>query len=302
MHNLTHWRLLVAIADSASITRAAEHMGITQSGASQALSQLESHLGLPLFARARQQLSLTAFGEEVLAHARRMLQELDAIRALAANNLGLGSGRIRLGSFPSVIAHVLPDLLHSFAQRYPGIEVVAVEGTDEEVLDWLAQGTVDLGVVLNPKRTQHALILGRDQWRVLLSHSHPLARRALAQGVALKEMVDLPFILATGGCSVHAQSLMQQAGLELNNIRLSVKDWTSASVLVREGLGVAILPESTLPADMQQLRALPLAPVIQRKFALVRSQAAAQSSVVQAFWQHIASRLPPLSSLNPPPT
>lgn len=294
MHNLMHWRLFAAIADTGSMTRAAEHAGISQSGASQAISQLERQLGLPLFARSRQQLSLTDFGEEVLIHARGMLQQLDAIRCLTDNSLGLNRGRIRLGSFPSVISSLLPGLLHSFAQRHPAIEVVTLEGTDEEVLDWLNQGAIDLGVVLNPASTQSPLTLGCDQWMVLLPNSHSLARRPLAQGVALEELVDLPFILATGGCSVHAQSLMQQAGLTLNDIRLTVKDWTSASVLVREGLGVAMLPESTLPTEMQQLRALPLRPNIQRQFALVRPPNAQPSAVVQAFWQHIGRRLPAL--------
>ena len=83
-----------------------------------------------------------------------MLASLEAIHGLADEQEGLGSGRIRLGSFPSVISNQLPPLLTTFRQRHPGIEVVALEGTDEEVEAWLASGAIDLGVVLNPTETR----------------------------------------------------------------------------------------------------------------------------------------------------
>ncbi|MHA7915561.1 LysR family transcriptional regulator, partial [Alloalcanivorax xenomutans] len=62
MMNLSHWRLMVAVADSGNITRAAEQAGMTQSAASQAITRLESTLGLTLFARSRQQVRVTALG------------------------------------------------------------------------------------------------------------------------------------------------------------------------------------------------------------------------------------------------
>src|ERR1700754_3707188 len=164
MMNLLHWRLLVAVADAGNISRAAGQVGITQSGASQAIAQLESTLGIQVFTRERRHIGVTALGEQVIDHARAMLARLDAIRALADESQGLSRGRIRLGSFPSVISTVLPALLRTFQQRHPGIELVALEGTDEEVEDWLASGAVDLGVVLNPAPDRADVILGRDAW------------------------------------------------------------------------------------------------------------------------------------------
>ena len=82
MMNLSHWRLLVAVADLRNISRAAQQVGLSQSGASQAIAQIEASLGAPLFVRERREMTLTALGEQVLQHARGMLVELDAIRAL----------------------------------------------------------------------------------------------------------------------------------------------------------------------------------------------------------------------------
>ncbi|WP_194932780.1 LysR family transcriptional regulator [Pseudomonas aeruginosa] len=282
MMNLLHWRLLVAVADAGNISRGAERVGITQSGASQAIAQLESTLGFPVFARERRHIGVTALGDQVIAHARVMLERLDAIRTLADDSRGLSSGRIRLASFPSVISTLLPGLLRDFQRRHPGIELVALEGTDEEVEDWLAAGTVELGVVLNPAPGRAAAILGRDAWVAVLPGNHPLGRRASESGVTLEELADQPFILATGGCAVNGQSLMAQVGLHLSDVRVTVRDWASACVLVREGMGVALVPESTLPDEQRGLRVMPLVPAIHREFGLVCSDAGKASRATQA--------------------
>lgn len=282
MMNLQHWRLLVAVADAGNISRAAERVGITQSGASQAIAQLEAALGFQVFARERRHIGVTALGEQVIEHARAMLAQLDAIRVLADDSRGLNGGRIRLASFPSVISTLLPGLLRDFQRRHPGIELVALEGTDEEVEDWLAASTVDLGVVLNPAPGRAAAVLGRDAWRAVLPANHPLGRRASESGVALKELAAQPFILATGGCAVNGQSLMEQAGLQLSDVRVTVRDWASACVLVREGMGVALVPESTLPDEKRGLRVMSLVPAIHREFGLVCSDAGKASRPVQA--------------------
>jgi DNA-binding transcriptional LysR family regulator len=287
MMNLTHWRLLVAVADARNISRAAEQVAITQSGASQAVAQIEASLGAQLFVRERRDIGITAFGEQVLLHARAMLAQFDAIRVLADSAQGLHAGRIRLACFPSVLARVLPSLLSAFKRRHPGIDVVALEGTDEEVEEWLAEDTIELGVVLNPAPERQAIIIGRDAWVAVVPVNHPLGRRSSEQGVALSELIDEPFVLATGGCSIHAQSLAGQVGLQLSDIRVTVRDLASAAVLVREGLGVAIIPESALPDDQRGLRVMQLQPRAYREFGLVCSRAGRDSAAVQAFLREL---------------
>lgn len=290
MMNLLHWRLLVAVADAGNISRAAERVGITQSGASQAIAQLEATLGFPVFARERRHVGVTALGEQVIEHARAMLARLDAIRVLADDSRGLSGGRIRLASFPSVISTLLPSLLRDFQRRHPGIELVALEGTDEEVEEWLATDTVELGVVLNPAPGRAAAVLGRDAWVAVLPAHHPLGRRASESGVTLEELAAQPFILATGGCAVNGQSLMEQAGLHLSDVRVTVRDWASACVLVREGMGVALVPESTLPNEQRGMRVMPLVPTIHREFGLVCSDAGKASRPTQALLEGLLKK------------
>ncbi len=289
MMNLAHWRLLVAVADEGTISRAAERVGISQSGASQALAQLEFSLGFAVFVRERRQVDVTALGHQVIEHARTMLGGLQAIRALADDSQGLSGARIRLATFPSIVSTVLPALLRDFQRRHPGIEVVVVEGTDEEVEQWLDSGAVDVGVVMNPAPARSPVALGSDAWVAVLAQTHPLGRRATERGIALDELAAEPFILATGGCTVNGQRLMEDAGLHLADVRITVRDWASACVLVREGLGVSLVPESTLPTDRQGLRVLPVAPGIRRVFGLVCSEVGRASRATQVFVQALAT-------------
>lgn len=76
-----------------------------------------------------------------------------------------------------MISTLLPGLVRDFSRQYPEIEFVALECTDEEVEEWLAAETVDLGVVLNPAPDRTEVILGRDVWVALLPASHRLGRR-----------------------------------------------------------------------------------------------------------------------------
>jgi molybdate transport repressor ModE-like protein len=282
MMNLIHWRLMVAVADEGNISKAAERCGITQSGASQAIAQMEDVLGVQLFTRERRQTSVTAIGAQVLERARAMLAELDAIRQIANHSKGMTSGSVTLASFPSVFASILPVHLQAFARLHPEVDVITLEGTDEEVQAWLAEGAVDVGVVLNPAPEQNALSLGRDAWVAAVPSRHPLARRHADTKLALKELAAQPFVLATGGCHLNGRSLAERAGLELADVRITVRDWASAYALIRQGLGVSIVPESTLPADLHGIRVFPLVEPLYREFALVCSRSGQTARPVQA--------------------
>ncbi|MEN5042617.1 MULTISPECIES: LysR family transcriptional regulator [Pseudomonas] len=288
MMNLMHWRLVVAVADHGNITRAAERVGMTQSGASQALALMEETLGVQLFSRESRQTLPTAIGLPVIEQARLMLGALETIRQTVDSVRPMLRGTIRLASFPMVLASFLPPLLRQFNRLYPGIEVVALEVSDDEVETLLAAGLVDVGVVLNPAPERNAGPLGRDEWVAVVPAGHPLALRGTEQGVSLQELTALPFVLATGGCSTNARSLAAEAGLQLQDVRVEVREWSSAFTLVRENLGVTLVPEMTLPAERQGLRVIALQPRIERVFSLVLPAGQTPSATVQALLDLVA--------------
>ncbi|CAB3691576.1 LysR family transcriptional regulator [Achromobacter piechaudii] len=287
MMNLMHWRLMLAVADAGNITHAAAEVGMTQSGASQAIANLEDMLGAPLFTRERRQTLPTALGLRVADEARTMLDALGRIQSIAQDARGVARSTLRLASFPMVFSTILPPVLRRFRQLHPAFEVVSLEASDDEVEALLAAGAVDAGVVLNPAPDRHVCPLGQDEWMAVLPAAHPLARAGNA--IDLAELAAQPFVLATGGCSVHAQSVAQDAGIAIADVRATVQEWSSAFTLVREGLGVSLVPALTLPDNRRGLRVLRLATPLFRSFALAASEEAADSAPVLALFSMLRS-------------
>lgn len=280
--NLMHWRTVVAVADCGNITRAAEQVGLTQSGASQAIALLEELLGVQLFTRDRRQTLPTAIGLQVIEQARVMLSALETIQGVADGAKGLARATIRLACFPVALATVLPAVLRRLKQAHPGIDVITLEASDDEIDALIAAKTVDIGMVVNPPAGRHSCLLGKDPWVPVVPSGHRLARPSRRGVVDLRELVSEPFILATGGCRVTAEQVVAAERLTLRDLKVSVRDWSSAFALVREGVGVALVPELTLPDNRQGLRVLQLARPIYRNFGLVSHDPA--NKAVAAFF------------------
>ncbi|UXI03676.1 LysR family transcriptional regulator [Photobacterium sp. TY1-4] len=287
MMNLMHWKLLIAVADAENVSRAASKVGLTQSGASQAISQVEDALGVKIFIRDRRKTTTTAIGMQIIDKARKMIAELESIQNLVDASKGYHMGKVSIASFPSVFTSLLPPLIQNFKKRHPSVDIISLAATDEEVEDWLSNNYIDVGVVLNPSPERDPVMLGYDAWVAAVPANHHLARRGSSNTIALSELSDEPFIVTTGGCHLHGRSLIEGEGLSLTNIRLEVKDWRTAFTLIGEGIGVSIVPASTLPEEPYNMRIYPLSSPFYRCFGLVCSEQGKNSPATQAFLDQI---------------
>ncbi|MEJ2764609.1 LysR family transcriptional regulator [Photobacterium sp. MCCC 1A19761] len=133
MMNLMHWKLLIAVADAENVSRAANKVGLTQSGASQAISQVEDALGVKIFIRDRRKTTTTAIGMQIIDKARKMIAELESIQNLVDASKGYHMGKVSIASFPSVFTSLLPPLIQNFKKRHPSVDIISLAATDEEV-------------------------------------------------------------------------------------------------------------------------------------------------------------------------
>jgi DNA-binding transcriptional LysR family regulator len=167
-------RALVAVSDAGSFRAAAAELGYTQSAISHQIAELERAVGAPLFTRpgGRGHVSLTPAGEAAYVHARRALNEL---HALGASVLATERGEralVRVGVFQTAAAEVLPTALKALREEWPGVEVVLSEAAeDPRLVDWLADGRLDLAVTINqrPDDRIELIRLFEDPW-VILTH------------------------------------------------------------------------------------------------------------------------------------
>src|SRR5262245_6781673 len=141
-----HFQLVQSIADTGSVTRAADRLHLTQSALSHQLRDIESRLDARLFLRLGKRMALTPAGEKVLAAAQRVLADVqrveDDLRAMADH----GHGVLRLCTQCNTGYHWLPPLLETFHRKYPKVQVEIVVNVTDHPIEALLDGVIDLAV------------------------------------------------------------------------------------------------------------------------------------------------------------
>jgi DNA-binding transcriptional LysR family regulator len=165
-------RALIAVSDRGSFRAAAAHLGYTQSAVSHQVAELERAVGASLFNRpgGRGHVSLTRAGEAAYLHARRALTELHALEASVKATRRGERTVVRVGLFQTAAAELLPAALALLREEWPGVEVVLTETADDpRVVDWLAQGRLDLAITINqqPDDRIELIRLFEDPWVML---------------------------------------------------------------------------------------------------------------------------------------
>ena len=276
---LAQVQAFAAVIDAGSFTLASEQLGMTQSAVSHAVAALEKELQVSLLERDRNGILLTDIGQRVLLHAQAMLVSADHIRQETSAALGLQTGKVRLGSFPSVSAHVLPGLLRQFKQRYPGIEVVLFEGTDNEVREWIHTRVVDVGVVALPVDGLETVSIAQDEFLAVVADHHRLAQQ---HDIHIRELSEEPFIMSKAGCKPLIMAMFRDAKM-VPKTQFEVLDLRTIFAMVQEGMGVTIVPEMALPSDCSRLHMLSFRPKQFRQLAFAVPSLETVSPAVEEF-------------------
>src|SRR5258708_1858133 len=261
----TQLEIFVAVVECESFSLAASHLGISQSGVSHAISNLETELGVMLIERHRLGISLTEMGKRVIKRAREILGLHSAILQEAAATKGLKRGSVRIGSFGiTASVQLLPQLMWAFGQKYPEIELRIFEGVDREVIEWLYDRYVDVGFVLLPNESMDTIQIAEDQLVAVLPDSHPLAKKS---AIRPRDLVSEPFILTAGGSQPLIEEVFRSAGIRLN-VHYRLQQVLSILEIVRRGLGVSVVAELALPEDRKGLSIVPFEPRVVRRIGL----------------------------------
>lgn len=251
---LAQIQAFTTVIEVGSFTLASEQLGMTQSAISHAVAALEKELQVSLIERDRSGILLTDIGQRILIHAQAMLSSAERIRQEASAALGLQAGKVRLGSFPSVSAHFLPGLLRQFRQRYPGIEVVLFEGTDDEVREWIRTRAVDVGAVVLPAKGLETVPIAEDEFLTVVATNHRLAGH---HEIHIRELSNEPFIMSKAGCKPLIKAMFRKAKI-IPKTQFEVIDLRTIFAMVQEGMGVTIVPEMALPFDRSGLHVMSL--------------------------------------------
>ncbi|WP_337844521.1 hydrogen peroxide-inducible genes activator [Thermus sp.] len=259
---LDQLRYLVALDEERHFTRAAERVFLTQPALSIQIRRLEEELGVVLFDRSKRPLEPTEMGRKVVAQARRVLEEVERLKALARGEEELFQGPFRLGVIPTLGPYLLPRLLPRLRARFPGLELSVREELTPGILEGLLEGRLDAGLIGTeeqaPGLETHPLF--QEAFLAYLSPHHPLyAQEALHP---LEIPLEDTWILAEGHCFREQVLAACRPSLGNRKVEFQSGDLETLVRLVEEVGGLTLLPEValwTLPREKRRhLR--PLAP------------------------------------------
>src|ERR1700758_408406 len=187
MLNLSRLQVLCEVVNRGSFSAAADALAYTQSAVSQAVARLEAETGTTLVIRDRRGIRPTAAGTTLITHAEAIFAQVEAAEADLAAVLGIRAGRLRVASFPSAGATLMPLAVAAFRRAHPEVSLTLAEGEPEQIAPRVRAGEFDLALLFEfpgarerPSAGVRTVTLLQDPMQVALPADHPLAsKRAL---------------------------------------------------------------------------------------------------------------------------
>lgn len=254
---LSQFRALVAVAEHGSFGEAAWQLGLTQPTVSHAIATLEDELGVILVSRGRHGAVLTPAGQQIIGHVQEVLRLVDVVVQEANLHKGLQGGQVRIATFRSAAAYLLPQVVARFKSEFPAVEVTINEHYDYTYVEQeIRSGRADIGVTFLP--TSNDL----ETWEMLRDEYVALLPPQVDPNMPLdwEQLTSLPLILYPddNSCFITVQHYFQQAGYALKP-RYQFRETSTILSMVAQGLGSSILPRlsaQSLPPGVH-LRPLP---------------------------------------------
>ncbi|MEQ5836544.1 LysR substrate-binding domain-containing protein [Marinobacter sp. NFXS9] len=277
-------RAFLAVAQALSFAQACERLHLSQSALSLSIKALEESLGGALFSRTTRNVRLTPEGEALLPLARRLMADWDNARDEIRQRFELELGRVTVAAMPSFAGNLLPGILKDFRARYPKISATIQDVINEDVIDLVQIGQVELGVAFEPPAASRLTFtpLYVDRFVAVVPSDSPLANRS---DMAWDHLLQEPFIALQRPSAVRymLEETLAERGQSLP-VELESHQLSTVGRMVSAGLGVSAVPALCI-GQMQALGAvcLPLHdPVIERPIGVLQSSERGLSVAGQA--------------------
>lgn len=287
---LTELKYLIAVADEKHFGRAAERSFVSQPSLSAAIKNVEQELGVRIFERSKRGVELTEVGAEVVAQARRTLDEAARIKAVAKR--GKGRYRLRLGVIHTIAPYLLPELVKSLRKIAPEMSLDIEENMTANLDRLLKSGELDAAILALPYEAPGIEVepVYDEEFRVAVPQGHRLARR---RAVDVDEFdADELLLLPVGHC---LRDQVLSACTEFTQPPPAGRHGNSLETLrsmVASGLGVTVLPATALTEryDTPLVKDVPFAePKPKRRVAVAWRKAVARPSAVRKLVEAIRS-------------
>lgn len=305
MLNLNHLRIFRSVSETNSITEAARQLHISQPAASKQLAELEAQLGVALLERRPRGVRLTAAGELLSRHARRLFQEERAAEAALRAMLGLELGHLSLAASTTIGNYIVPALLGELHNAHPNIKLALEIGNAAHVEALMLDGQFDLGLSegVPSSESLHVEVFAHDSMVLIAGPEHPLVAQASDGPLSARVLESVSFIVRERGSGTRevVEAALEQRGLSVTPV-MTLGSTEAIKNAVAGGLGVALVSSLTIPLEIAsgRLRALELeGDTIYRALHLLTLEGKPPSPAAKEFLRLLhaapAPLLPPLA-------
>jgi DNA-binding transcriptional LysR family regulator len=246
MLDVRRMRVLREVAVRGSFSAAADALSFTQSAVSQQVAALEREAGAVLVQRSARGVKLTEAGEALVRHAESIMARLAEAEAELEAIAGLRGGRLRMASFESAGASLMPLAIAAFSNQHPAVELSLSLSEPEDCMPLLRSGDLDLAIVFEPAVHDHVdgidrVHLFEDPMYLVLPRDHPLANR---RRLRLADLANEAWIGGQADCECNR--LMNRACASAGyapRIAFETDDYTAMQGFVAAGVGVSLIAE-----------------------------------------------------------
>ena len=297
--NLRDLKYIIAVAETSHFGKAAERCFVSQPTLSGQIKKLEDELGVAIFERTNRSVEITPVGQDIVAHARQMMEQADAIEQLAITHQDPLAGPLRIGAIPTLSPYLMPLILAPMKKRLPQSKLVLSEELTETLLGRLRHHEIDAALLATPAEDAdlETLPLFDEPFWVAYSRKHEFYNK---DKIVLRDLHNANLLLlAEGHCL--AEQAMDVCHIKQRETHGEMADLRASSLetliqLVGAGYGITLVPALAMRGSWTSGSGVVAQPLVSagasRRISLVFRSSFPRRVALQAFAELILDSLP----------
>ncbi|HYX05852.1 MAG TPA: LysR family transcriptional regulator [Bacteroidales bacterium] len=272
-----HFRISVflAVADNLSFTKAASALFISQPAVTKHIKELENQLGITLFERRGNRITLTAAGEKVYQYARNSVMLYSELEHELSQLKDRYEGSLRIGASSTISQYVVPEVLASFHTQYPDIKLTLLNGNSFEMEQLLIEGKIDMALVENfsSRSDLRYVRFLEDEIVAVAGADSKIARK---KSLDLNDLPSVPLVIREQGSGTLEviDEYLKKAGIQLNMLQIILHLGSTEAIknflIAFEGMGLVSVRALKKELQLNSLTIIPFRnPKIIRHFRIV---------------------------------
>ncbi len=283
---LLSYQIFQTVVEQGSFQKAAEVLNLTPSAISHAISNAEKELGFPLFNRNKNGVTLTSYGENLQPYILTVLNSDMKLQQAIQEFNGLTNGSVKIGTFSSFCCSFISDLVSTFREEHPNIEITIHQGTYDDVYNWIKTGMVDLGFLSESScKDLDFKALYEDELLCVVPKGFKTKHRKY---VDLSELETQSFVSQHESTDADIQNIFHKHNLSIKS-SCHVKDDLSTIALVAAGLGICVMPELVMQSMPYEVDTYSFKTAEYRTIGICTQNTELMAPAVKSMYRHTVS-------------